>query len=70
MDLRDSAEDEAFRDEVRSFLEDGLAGDFAAVRGRGGPGDEHALFDERLDSIAIGGMVACAAAVFLVNRRA
>ncbi len=48
MDLRDSAEDEAFRDEVRSFLEDGLAGDFAAVRGRGGPGDEHALFDERL----------------------
>src|ERR1700754_3172176 len=28
------------------------------------------LFDERLDAIAIAGMVACAAAVFLVNRRA
>ena len=28
------------------------------------------LFDERLDTIAIIGMVACAAAVFLVNRRA
>ena len=27
------------------------------------------LFDERLDAIAIAGMVACAAAVFLVNRR-
>ena len=48
MDLRDSAEDRSFRDEVRSFLEDGLRDDFAVVRGRGGPGDEHALFDERL----------------------
>ncbi|MFN8333440.1 MAG: DMT family transporter, partial [Saprospiraceae bacterium] len=28
------------------------------------------LFDERLDAIAVAGMVACAAAVFLVNRRA
>jgi drug/metabolite transporter (DMT)-like permease len=27
------------------------------------------LFDERLDTVAISGMVACAAAVFLVNRR-
>ncbi|MGH9228105.1 MAG: acyl-CoA dehydrogenase family protein [Acidimicrobiales bacterium] len=47
MDLRESADDRSFRHEVRAFLEDGLAGDFAAVRGRGGPGDEHALFDER-----------------------
>jgi drug/metabolite transporter (DMT)-like permease len=30
----------------------------------------YVLFGERLDSIAIAGMVACAAAVFLVNRRA
>src|SRR6195256_5227941 len=30
----------------------------------------YVLFGERLDSIAISGMVACAAAVFLVNRRA
>ena len=28
------------------------------------------LFNERLDAVAIAGMVACAAAVFLVNRRA
>jgi alkylation response protein AidB-like acyl-CoA dehydrogenase len=48
MDLRPSAEDDAFRAEVRDFLDDALSGDFAAVRGRGGPGDEHALFDERL----------------------
>jgi drug/metabolite transporter (DMT)-like permease len=29
----------------------------------------YVLFDERLDQIAIAGMVACAAAVFVVNRR-
>jgi len=28
------------------------------------------LFNERLDVVAIAGMLACAAAVFLVNRRA
>ncbi len=39
MDLRFSAEDEAFRDEVRTFLEDLLRGEFAVTRGRGGPGD-------------------------------
>jgi alkylation response protein AidB-like acyl-CoA dehydrogenase len=47
MDLRPTAEDEAFRQEVRNFLEESLAGDFAELRGRGGPGDEHALFEER-----------------------
>jgi drug/metabolite transporter (DMT)-like permease len=30
----------------------------------------YVLFGEQLDGIAIAGMVACAAAVFLVNRRA
>jgi drug/metabolite transporter (DMT)-like permease len=30
----------------------------------------YVLFGERLDPVAIAGMVACAAAVFLVNRRA
>jgi drug/metabolite transporter (DMT)-like permease len=30
----------------------------------------YALFGERLDAVAIAGMIACAAAVFLVNRRA
>lgn len=48
VDLRESADETSLREEVRTFLEDSLAGDFAAVRGRGGPGDEHALFDERL----------------------
>jgi alkylation response protein AidB-like acyl-CoA dehydrogenase len=48
MDLRFSDEDEAFRVEARSWLTEQLDGDFANVKGRGGPGDEHALFDERL----------------------
>ncbi len=48
MDLRFSEEDEAFRREVAGWLAEQLGGEFAAVRGRGGPGDEHALFDERL----------------------
>jgi drug/metabolite transporter (DMT)-like permease len=30
----------------------------------------YVLFGERLDAIAMAGMVVCAAAVFLVNRRA
>ncbi len=48
MDLRFSDEDEAFRVEARAWLTSQLDGEFAVVRGRGGPGDEHALFDERL----------------------
>jgi alkylation response protein AidB-like acyl-CoA dehydrogenase len=48
MDLRFSAEDESFREEVRTFLEESLTGDFAITRGRGGPGDDDCLFDERL----------------------
>lgn len=48
MDLRFSDEDEAFRAEARAWLTTQLDGDFAGVKGRGGPGDEHALFDERL----------------------
>jgi alkylation response protein AidB-like acyl-CoA dehydrogenase len=47
VDLRESADDRTFREEVRTFLEESLAGDFAVTRGRGGPGDEGALFDER-----------------------
>jgi alkylation response protein AidB-like acyl-CoA dehydrogenase len=46
--LHFSDEDEAFRAEARDWLTDQLAGQFAVVRGRGGPGDEHALFEERL----------------------
>jgi alkylation response protein AidB-like acyl-CoA dehydrogenase len=48
VDLRETADDRTFRDEVRTFLEESLSGDFAVTRGRGGPGDEGVLFDERL----------------------
>src|ERR1051325_4446017 len=48
MDLRFSDEDEAFRKEAASWLAANLSGPFAQVRGRGGPGDEGALFEERL----------------------
>jgi alkylation response protein AidB-like acyl-CoA dehydrogenase len=48
LDLRFSADDEAFRAEARVWLTEQLTGRFAVVRGRGGPGDEHALFEERL----------------------
>lgn len=47
MNTRFSKEDEEFRDEIASWLSQYLQGDFASVRGRGGPGDEHALFEER-----------------------
>jgi len=48
VDLRFSEEDEAFRREIAGWLADNLSGEFACVRWRGGPGDEHAMFDERL----------------------
>ena len=47
MDTRFSEEDEAFRREVAEWLDENLQGEFAVVRGRGGPGDEHALLEER-----------------------
>jgi alkylation response protein AidB-like acyl-CoA dehydrogenase len=47
LQLRFSDEDEAFRREVADWLGKQLGGEFAAVRGRGGPGDENALVDER-----------------------
>jgi len=47
VDLRFSAAEEAFRAEARAWLTDRLSGPFAGVRGRGGPGDEHSLFEER-----------------------
>lgn len=47
MNTRFSDEDEAFRREVSDWLEAELSGDFRDVRGRGGPGDEHAMLDER-----------------------
>jgi alkylation response protein AidB-like acyl-CoA dehydrogenase len=45
---RDDAADAAFRASVREWLEDNLGGDFASVRGLGGPGREHEAFGERL----------------------
>jgi alkylation response protein AidB-like acyl-CoA dehydrogenase len=47
VDLRFSDEDEAFRKEIAGWLADNLTGEFEKVRGRGGPGDEHALLEER-----------------------
>ncbi|HEY8040291.1 MAG TPA: acyl-CoA dehydrogenase family protein [Polyangiaceae bacterium] len=49
MDLRFTPEEEAFRAEARRWLADALAGEFAPLVGRGGPGDEHAAFQARLD---------------------
>lgn len=48
MDLSYSAEDEAFRAEVRAFLEDSLDGEWGALRGLGGPGKDHEAIEERL----------------------
>jgi alkylation response protein AidB-like acyl-CoA dehydrogenase len=47
VDLRFSAEDETFRAEVRDWLERHLIGDFATLRGAGGPGREHEGFETR-----------------------
>lgn len=47
MDLRFDDADEAFRAEVAQWLANNLVGEFAPLRGRGGPGDEHVLLAER-----------------------
>ncbi len=47
MQLRFSEGDEAFRREVAEWLADNLSGEFAVVKGRGGPGDDDALIEER-----------------------
>jgi alkylation response protein AidB-like acyl-CoA dehydrogenase len=44
-----SQPDEQFRGEVRDWLETALSGDFAGLRGTGGPGREHEAFEERLE---------------------
>ena len=48
MDLTESAEDAAFRDEVRTWLADNLVGEWRDLRGLGGPGRDHEAFEERL----------------------
>ncbi|MED5260966.1 MAG: acyl-CoA dehydrogenase family protein [Myxococcota bacterium] len=47
MNTRFSDEDEAFRRDVSDWLDNELSGDFREVRGRGGPGDEHSMLEER-----------------------
>jgi alkylation response protein AidB-like acyl-CoA dehydrogenase len=47
MDLRDRPEDEAFRQEVRSWMTDHVVDEFAALDGRGGSGDETYGFEVR-----------------------
>ncbi len=49
MDLSHTAADEEFRAEVRAWLEEHLAGDFAGLRGKGGPGREHEAHAERVE---------------------
>ncbi|MET9264930.1 acyl-CoA dehydrogenase family protein [Amycolatopsis sp. NPDC004079] len=47
MDLRYTPEDEQFRADVRAWLGDHLAGEFAALKGLGGSGREHEAPEER-----------------------
>ena len=47
MDLRDSPSEEKFRDEVRAWLAEHLTGEYAALGGRGGSGDETFGFEVR-----------------------
>jgi len=49
VDLGDSAEDRAFRAEIRDWMSANLVGEFAPLRGRGGPGDEHSFVPERME---------------------
>lgn len=47
MKLSFSAQDEAFRQEVAGWLQANLTGEFAQLKFRGGPGDEHMFQAER-----------------------
>lgn len=49
MDLGFSKDDEAFRGEIRDWMGANLTGEFARLRNRGGPGDEHALVEPRME---------------------
>jgi alkylation response protein AidB-like acyl-CoA dehydrogenase len=46
--VRFTPQDERFRAEVRGWLEANLAGEFAGLRGAGGPGRGHERYEERL----------------------
>lgn len=47
MKLSFSPEDEIFRSEVANWLKENLTGEFAKLKYRGGPGDEHMFAQER-----------------------
>ena len=49
MDLTESPEDEAFRAEIRAWLAANLTGDFARLKGLGGPGRDREAMDGRLE---------------------
>jgi alkylation response protein AidB-like acyl-CoA dehydrogenase len=49
MDLRDSPEDAAFRDEVQTWIDENRVGEFARAGDIGGPGREHEGFEIRLE---------------------
>ena len=48
MDLTYSVEEQRFRDEVRTWLQEHLTGEFAELKGLGGPGRDHEAHDGRL----------------------
>jgi len=45
----DALSDREFRQLARQWLDDHVVGDYAALRGRGGPGDEDVGFDVRVE---------------------
>ena len=47
MKLQFSEKDEAFRKEIAGWLAGNLTGEFAQLKFRGGPGDEHMFPGER-----------------------
>jgi acyl-CoA dehydrogenase len=49
VELGDTAEDRAFRAEIRDWMAANLTAEFARLRGRGGPGDEHSFVAERME---------------------
>jgi hypothetical protein len=46
--MRFTLQDEEFREQARDWLQANLTGEFAGLRGAGGPGREHEHFPERL----------------------
>ena len=48
MDATEAPSEHEFREEVADWMADHLVGEFATLRHRGGPGDEHAFVPERM----------------------